>query len=112
MLGLLCGWAHAAALMAFAVRQTTDEWVVMVQRFYVVPAFLFAGTFFPVSMLPGALQPFVWVTPLWHATTAARDLQYGAPSPGSAVVHVGYLLLWCGAGTFLAVRRLRRRMLA
>ena len=31
------------------------------------PLFLFSGTFFPISQLPGWLQPVAWVTPLWHA---------------------------------------------
>ena len=38
-----------------------------------------AGTFFPVDQLPGWIRPLAWITPLWHGTTAARQLALGTP---------------------------------
>jgi lipooligosaccharide transport system permease protein len=59
-----------------------------------VPMFLFSGTFFPVSQLPGWMQPIAWAVPLWHGVDLCRDLVFGTATWGMAVVHVGYLALW------------------
>ena len=69
-----------------------------------LPAFLFAGTFFPVDQLPGWIQPLAWITPLWHGTTAARQLTLGDPNWLAIAGHCAYLLLWVAAGVWLAVR--------
>ena len=37
-----------------------------------VPLFLFSGTFFPVDQLPDWLQPFGWLSPLWHGVELCR----------------------------------------
>jgi len=46
-------------------------------RFLVMPMFLFSGTFFPVSALPGWGQALAWLSPLWHATELARWASLG-----------------------------------
>jgi lipooligosaccharide transport system permease protein len=81
-----------------------------VQRFLVVPMFLFSGTFFPISALPAALQVIAWLTPLYHGVALSRDLALGAGDGASAALHVGYLLLWTAAGTALAARLFARRL--
>jgi len=112
LVAVLCGLAHAAPTMAFTARlQNESTGFNLLFRFVVIPMFLFAGTFFPVDQLPGALQPIAWVTPLWHGTAAARDLALGSPRWLEDAGHVGYLVLWLVVGVRLAVLSMRRRLI-
>src|SRR5207244_470197 len=104
---IVCGLAHAAPVMAFAVSQTTDGRFFLVYRFVMTPVFLFAGTFFPVSQLPTALEWLAWLTPLWHATSLARDLSLGHAALLVSLGHLAYLALWVVGGTVVAVRTYR-----
>lgn len=104
------GAAHAVPLMAFSAWVEDDNAFNFVFRFGVVPMFLFAGTFFPVDQLPALLRPVAWVTPLWHATSACRDLALARPDPVADAGHLLYLAVWVGVGLWLAVRSYRRRL--
>ena len=53
---------------------------VAIFRFVILPMFLFSGTFFPISSLPGPLEVVAWLTPLWHGVTLCRDLTLGTTS--------------------------------
>ena len=106
-LAAICGLAHAAPVMAFAVTQPDDAQFFVVFRFVMTPIFLFAGTFFPVSQLPRGLEVLAWLTPLWHATSLCRDLSLGTAGVLTVLGHLAYLLLWAGAGMVLAVRSYR-----
>jgi lipooligosaccharide transport system permease protein len=79
-------------------------------RFVMVPLFLFSGTFFPVSQLPGWLQPVAYVTPLWHGVELCRGLALGTADVGGAAVHVVYLLAWAVAGCVAAQLTYRKRL--
>jgi lipooligosaccharide transport system permease protein len=50
------GAAFATAVTAFSSTRETDQALVVLYRFGIVPLFLFSGTFFPVTQLPGWLQ--------------------------------------------------------
>jgi lipooligosaccharide transport system permease protein len=110
LVAVLCGAAHAPATMAFSAAQDNDYYFALLFRFGVLPAFLFAGTFFPVDQLPGWIRPLAWVTPLWHGTSAARQLALGAPDWLAVGAHCAYLLLWTVGGVWLAVRVFTRRL--
>jgi lipooligosaccharide transport system permease protein len=110
LVAVLCGAAHAPATMAFAAAQENDYYFALLFRFGVLPAFLFAGTFFPVDQLPGWIRPLAWITPLWHGTTAARQLTLGTPNWPEIALHCTYLLLWAAVGVWLAVRVFTRRL--
>ena len=107
---MLTGLAFAPALMAWAVTRTRDTSFSVLMRFLMVPLFLFSGTFFPVTQLPGWLQPVAYVTPLWHGVELCRTLTLGTADPGGAAVHVGYLLALTAAGYAVALRTYRRRL--
>ena len=53
---VLTGAAFAAPVMAVSATQETDRSFLVLYRFGIVPLFLFSGTFFPVTQLPGWLQ--------------------------------------------------------
>jgi lipooligosaccharide transport system permease protein len=59
---------------------------------FVMPLFLFSGTFFPVDRLPGALRTFSWFSPLFHGSEMLRDLMLR-----------GNLVQAAGHGLWLAV---------
>jgi lipooligosaccharide transport system permease protein len=107
---LLTGLAFAAPVTALAVRMENDSGFAGLQRFLVLPVFLFSGTFFPVSQLPGVLEAVAYATPLWHGVALSRGLALGTLGGGEALLHVGYLLLWVGAGVLLAARGFRKRL--
>ena len=86
---MLTGLAFAIPIEAWTITRTRDSSFPMIYRFGMIPLFLFSGTFFPITQLPGWLQPVAYATPLWHGVTLCRDLtlgtaagKCGAPRPG------------------------------
>jgi lipooligosaccharide transport system permease protein len=108
---LLCGLAFAAPIAAFSGGLEDDSWIPALMRFGIIPMFLFAGTFFPVSQLPDWLEPVAWATPLWHGVTLCRDLTSGSIEALDTVMHVGYLLAWVVGGIAASIIVFRRRLL-
>jgi lipooligosaccharide transport system permease protein len=108
--GLLTGVAFAAVVVAFAATRETDSGFNMLFRFGVMPLFLFSGTFFPISQLPGWLEAIAYVTPLWHGVTLCRSLALGYAEFWPTVGHVAYLSAMAAIGVFLASRTYRQRL--
>lgn len=110
--GVLAGLAFGLPLMAFAASLTEDTGqFAIVQRFVFTPMFLFSGTFYPLTTLPGWLRWIGWVSPLWHASQLGRVLSYGQGEPGWLIAtHVVVLVALASAGAF-AVRRVFERRL-
>ena len=110
---LLTGLAFNAPITAFAaaLESAEDGWFPALNRFVIVPMFLFAGVFFPVSQLPSWLEPVAWATPLWHGATLCRDLTAGTVALPSALLHVGYLAAFVAAGVVVAVHYHRKALL-
>lgn len=75
-----------------------------------LPMFLFATTFFPLSVYPGWLQPVVVVLPLYQAIELIRGLTTGVFGTG-LLAAVAYLLALGGVSLWLADRRLARLLL-
>jgi lipooligosaccharide transport system permease protein len=107
---VLTGAAHATPIFAFAATQDNDTGFAMLFRFGIVPMFLFSGTFFPVSQLPGVLQPIAYVTPLWNGVDLCRDLSLGQPDLTSALLHLAVLGAWTVVGFVLASRTFAKRL--
>ena len=106
---LLTGLAFAAPLEAFAVTQDNDQASTSLFRFGMIPLFLFSGTFFPVTQLPGWIRPLAYVTPLWHGVELCRALSLGTADLARALGHVAYLL-GLAAVCWPAVRRPQRTL--
>ncbi len=100
--GALTGVAFAAPLTTWAAWRETDLSFPNINRFVIVPMFLFSGAFYPISQLPTWLQWFSRITPVWHGVELCRGAVYGGLSLGDVVVHVVYLLAWAGVGWVLA----------
>jgi lipooligosaccharide transport system permease protein len=106
----LTGTAFGAPMAAYAITRDSDAAFVMIQRFALMPLFLFSGTFFPLSNLPGALRPLAWATPMWHGVELCRSLSLGAATPGRTVLHLGVLVGLTAAGVLAASRTFARRL--
>jgi lipooligosaccharide transport system permease protein len=89
---VLTGLAFASPMMAFTARQENDNVFSLVYRMGVIPLFLFSGTFFPLSQLPGWLQVVARMTPLYHGVALCRGLVNGNLGLLPGLVHAGYLV--------------------
>jgi lipooligosaccharide transport system permease protein len=107
----LTGLAFAAGVFAFTAHLDRDTGLVNLFRFGIVPMFLFSGTFFPITQLPGWLQPVAYVTPLWNGVELTRAAALGTGPHWNAWIHVGYLVLVIGVGTLLGIRKLGERLI-
>jgi lipooligosaccharide transport system permease protein len=109
---VLVGIAIGTAVYALSVG-ITNEWNFgLILRLGVVPQFLFAGAFFPISNLSPALEWFARITPLWHGVDLARMFCLGTFDAGTALVHVAYLVVMIVVSHWLGVRRLTKRLVA
>lgn len=109
---LLVGLAIGGPVIALAVLATRDQALVAVQRFGIVPAFLFSGTFFPLDRLPVWIRPLAWATPTWHGVELARAAALSTSTACPVWAHVAVPVLWAVAGAWLAVAAVRRRLYA
>lgn len=118
LFGLLASpWAllmiPAAVLVAFAfaaVGMTLTSYMSSFQQlnwlqFWLLPIFLFSGTFFPITTYPEWLQAVIMVTPLWQAIAMMRGLAFGVLDAG-LLVHVAYFVVLAVVGLVMTSRRL------
>lgn len=104
LFGALSGVAYSAPLIAWSASRETDLSFPNINRFVIVPMFLFSGAFYPITELPGWLQVFSKITPIWHGVELCRGATYGTLSLAKALVHIGFSLLWIFVGWVLARR--------
>jgi lipooligosaccharide transport system permease protein len=110
----------AAALLVVATASLVATWSTwveddrsfpLVMRIGVLPLFLFSGTFFPTSQLPGVVRHLAPISPLYHGVELCRAATTGQ-SRGLAVivthvvVLVGVATLGTTAGRWTFARRL------
>jgi len=77
------------------------DWV----TFWLLPMFLFSGTFYPVSVYPDWITQIVRALPLWQAADLVRGLMLGNIS-SALLWHVLYFVLMVVIGLTVATRRL------
>jgi lipooligosaccharide transport system permease protein len=106
----LLGAAFTTPLAAYAATQDNDAAFVPINRFVILPMFLFSGTFFPVSRLPVPLDWLAYATPLWHGVDLCRALTLGDVHLWRALGHVAYLGAITAAGLIWAHRTYGRRL--
>lgn len=107
---VLVGLSVATPMFAYSATIRSDSMLAIIFRFGMLPMMLFSGTFFPVSQLPGALQPLAYATPLWHGVELCRAAVLGTGTPWPLPLHLGYLALWVVVGFALAHARFTRRL--
>jgi lipooligosaccharide transport system permease protein len=73
-------------------------------NFFLLPMFLFSGTFFPVSVYPEWIQVIVQALPLWQGVELVRSLMLGIIDI-SVLGHIAYFVVMIAVGlTFTTVR--------
>ena len=107
---VLTGLAFAAPVEAWAITRDKDTSFSLLIRFGLIPLFLFSGTFFPVTQLPGWIQPVAYATPLWHGVALCRSLSLGTADVGGSLLHVAYLVVLTVAGLVAGQHFYRRRL--
>jgi len=108
---VLLGAAFTTPFAAYAATVDSDAAFVPINRFIVVPMFLFSGTFFPVSRLPLPLEWLAYATPLWHGVELCRMFTLGHVHVLAALRHIAYLLLFVVIGYAWALRTYAARLL-
>lgn len=108
--GALTGAAFAAPLTCWAAWRDTDMSFANINRFVIVPMFLFSGAFYPLDVLPTWLQWFSRATPTWHGIELCRGVVTGTLTLAPGVGHSAYLALWAVVGWALARRVFARRL--
>jgi lipooligosaccharide transport system permease protein len=74
-------------------------------NFFMLPMFLFSGTFYPLSIYPEWLQAFIQAWPLWHAIQLERAFMLGNIS-FELVGHVLYFVVMILLGLTFTTKRL------
>jgi lipooligosaccharide transport system permease protein len=111
LLAMLLAVAVSGPMAAWSTWVSTDQSFPVVMRLGVLPLFLFSGTFFPVSNLPGWIQPLAPISPLYHAVELMRAATTATyPGVGRLLVHVGVLVALSVAGWLVASRTFARRL--
>jgi lipooligosaccharide transport system permease protein len=108
---VLCGLSVGMPTTAWAATREVDTAFAAFQRFVIIPLFLFAGAFYPVSQLPEWVRWFAYLTPVWHGVELCRGATLNDLSPAAAVGHVAYMAAWTVGGTLAALPIFRRRLL-
>ncbi|MGH9917775.1 MAG: ABC transporter permease, partial [Nitrososphaerales archaeon] len=107
---VLTGLAFSAPIVALAATLPNDTGFSALYRLVLIPMFLFSGTFFPISQLPGWLQVIARVTPLYNGATLCRGLVLGHLQLLSSLGHVAYLVALVAVGLRLGALSYRRRL--
>lgn len=109
----------ASALIGFcfaAVGLAVTTWLRSMQDFQLIqlvmlPMFLFATTFYPVTVYPGPVRVLVECLPLYHGIELLRGPALGDLHPG-LLLSAGYLLVLGVAALAVALPRLERRLVS
>jgi lipooligosaccharide transport system permease protein len=106
----LTGLSFGAPIAVLSGVARNDTPFAVVQRFVILPLFLFGGAFFPIDRLPGALQVAAWILPLAHGVTLARALSTGTATLGPSLFHLSVLVAYTLAGSVAAYFVFRRTL--
>jgi len=117
-MGLVSSWyallaIPAATLIAFgfaSVGMAVTSYLKSLQQmnwinFFLLPMFMFSGTFFPISIYPEPIQYVVMALPLWQGVEMVRGLMLGIID-GALFIHIAYFVVMTIAGLFFTTRRL------
>ena len=110
LVSVLVGLEFGAIGLCFAAASPTISTLTLVFTLVATPLFFFSGSFFPIEVLPGWLQPVAWAAPLTPGVHVARGFAGGAMDASHAA-SAAYLVA-LSIGFFpLAVALLRRRLI-
>lgn len=107
---MLGGLAFGMPLAAYTITRRRDMSFPVIQRFVIVPLFLFGGAFFPLDQLPLGIRVIGRIAPLSHAVELCRSFASGSSlSAIAALGHIAYLLVFAiGGGIAMRIFTKRR----
>lgn len=106
----LTGLAFATPAAAWAVEVRVQRHIYTVFRMFIMPLYMFSGTFFALSQLPGPVRVVVGALPLAQGVTLCRSLALGNASTLAIAAHAVYLGILAVIGFVLARTTYRRRL--
>lgn len=109
LVSAIVGVQFGAIGLCFAAASPTLSTLTLVFTVLATPLFFFSGSFFPIEVLPGWLQPLAWLAPLTPGVHLARGFASGAMDLSHALC-AGYLFVLTVGFFPVAVRLLRRRL--
>ena len=74
-------------------------------NFFMLPMFLFSGTFYPLTVYPQWLQWVIEAMPLWQGIQLIRGFTLGVINV-SMLGHLAYFLVMIAGGLFFTTKRL------
>ena len=102
-----CFGAMALVVTAFAKNY---DFFLYYFTLVITPLMLLSGVFFPLDSMPLWIQGAAQALPLSHAVNIARPLMTGTPLD-NPLLHIGVILAYGMAATYIAIVLMRRRML-
>lgn len=110
-LAFLGGLMFAGIAMCFTAITPSIDTLNYPAFLYITPMTLFSGTFFPLTILPVALQYFALaVLPLTHLVAVIRMLTMAAVTP-VILLHLGWIIAVTAVCCILAINLMRRRLI-
>jgi len=106
----ITGLAFASLGLIMTALSPSYDFFMYYFTLFITPMMLLCGVFFPADQLPQALQHAAALLPLTHAVALVRPLMNDA-MPAGMGMHLGVLLLYAGAGFYMALALTRRRLL-
>ncbi|MEY4174305.1 MAG: hypothetical protein RI900_1470 [Actinomycetota bacterium] len=110
LVSTLVGVAFAMPVMATSIDAEMDGQFAAIQRFVIIPLFLFGGAFYPLSQLPSVVQWAARAFPLWHGVVVARSFTNGGARPLAVIGHLAYCVAFVVVGSMISTHRLRRKL--
>ena len=114
LLAPLTGFLTGAMFAAVSLLYTSFVKDINHMNFYftgfISPMFFFSGVVFPVSNLPEIIRPVAELLPLTHSVRLIRALCGGESDP-RLILDLVYCLLFIFIIGFIAIQRLKKRML-
>lgn len=110
LLAFLGGLAFGAIGMYFTGLVPTIDLFNLPTFLFITPMFLFSGTFFPVSGLPGWAQGVSRLFPLFHLVELTRMVSMGR-SETNPFFSIAYLIIFFLVFLVLSLRSMKRRLI-
>ncbi len=110
-LGFIGGLMFAGVAMCFTSVTPSIDTLNYPAFLFITPMTLFSGTFFPLSLLPPALQYLALaLLPLTHLVAIMRMLTLAAISP-VLLLHLGWIIMVTALCCIAAINMMRRRLI-
>jgi len=107
----LAGFLFASIGMCFTALTPNIDTLNLPTFLFITPMFLFSGTFFPLSILPGPIQVVAnTVLPLTHVVKITRMVTLSQVTP-AILVSLAWIIIVAAVAFVLAVNLMKRRLI-